>query len=380
MLCLVQSFQQSKDKSSKGKRLGFIRRKKSNPVADNQDENLLHPNISRETSGSFWRQQRQGLQLLSGSAPSVTCPPIPASPSLTPSTCRSRQKKFLRHFKVDPEEKVIDYYSCALVADILLQGHLYISKNYFAFYSNVFGYVTKLLIPTTSVVNVTKEKTAYILPNAVGVATADDRHVFSSLLSRDSTYKLMVQVWHSALASQTADVTSAVEVDGSVCEESPSISGSESTCEVKTSGANLQVPTAQEVKDSLKPADNAAATASHPLPCATLLLVFSTALLIILFLSATVLMYRLSLLQNNLSTRGSRPLFEVQEFLDLNLNNLYKVRQSLETLSVLLENEKEKIALKGVEHHNSETVKLTDSIPSAVESGMPQHSEELLAS
>jgi hypothetical protein len=35
-------------------------------------------------------------------------------------------------------------YSCALVGDILLQGHLYITKNYFAFYSNVFGYVTKV--------------------------------------------------------------------------------------------------------------------------------------------------------------------------------------------------------------------------------------------
>ncbi len=35
-------------------------------------------------------------------------------------------------------------YSCALVGDILLQGFLYITENYFAFYSNVFGYVTKV--------------------------------------------------------------------------------------------------------------------------------------------------------------------------------------------------------------------------------------------
>ena len=35
-------------------------------------------------------------------------------------------------------------YSCALVGDILLQGHLYITENYFAFYSNVFGYITKV--------------------------------------------------------------------------------------------------------------------------------------------------------------------------------------------------------------------------------------------
>ncbi len=40
-------------------------------------------------------------------------------------------------------------YSCALVADILLQGHLYVTENYFAFYSNVFGYVTKVPLPCT---------------------------------------------------------------------------------------------------------------------------------------------------------------------------------------------------------------------------------------
>ena len=34
--------------------------------------------------------------------------------------------------------------SCALVGDILLQGHLYVTENYLAFHSNVFGYVTRV--------------------------------------------------------------------------------------------------------------------------------------------------------------------------------------------------------------------------------------------
>ena len=42
-------------------------------------------------------------------------------------------------------------YSCALVSDILLQGHLYITENYFAFHSNVFGYVTRVSINTIRV-------------------------------------------------------------------------------------------------------------------------------------------------------------------------------------------------------------------------------------
>lgn len=94
---------------------------------------------------------------------------------------------------------MLNYYSCALAGDILLQGHLYITPNYFAFYSNVFGYVTKLLIPTVSVLKISKEKTARIIPNAVAVATEDERHVFCSLLSRDSTYKLMKEVWDAAM-------------------------------------------------------------------------------------------------------------------------------------------------------------------------------------
>jgi GRAM domain len=62
--------------------------------------------------------------------------------------------------------------------------------------------VLQLLIPTASVLKVTKEKTARIIPNAVGIATLAEKHVFSSLLSRDSTYKLMVQVWKNATAPE----------------------------------------------------------------------------------------------------------------------------------------------------------------------------------
>ena len=58
----------------------------------------------------------------------------------------------------------------------------------------------QLLIPTVSVLKISKEKTARIIPNAVGVATEDDKHVFCSLLSRDSTYRLMVQVWKTAVS------------------------------------------------------------------------------------------------------------------------------------------------------------------------------------
>lgn len=62
----------------------------------------------------------------------------------------------------------------------------------------------QLLIPTTSVLRITKEKVARIIPNAVGVCTRDERHVFGSLLSRDSTYKLMMHVWKAARVPELA--------------------------------------------------------------------------------------------------------------------------------------------------------------------------------
>lgn len=150
----------------------------------------------------------------------------------------SRQKKFSRHFIQVEDEKVLNYFSCALVSDILLQGHLYITQNYFAFYSNVFGYVTKLLIPTVSVIKISKEKTAKMFPNAVGVTTADDRHVFGSFMSREAAYRLMCSVWRPVAPPEVEPIAEKIpDVEVSECsvedDSSCSISGNESSSHVK---------------------------------------------------------------------------------------------------------------------------------------------------
>ncbi|XP_017871326.1 PREDICTED: uncharacterized protein LOC108619314 isoform X5 [Drosophila arizonae] len=146
----------------------------------------------------------------------------------------SRVKKFHRHFsQVSKDEKLINYFSCALVGDIPLQGHLYITDDHFAFYSNVFGYVTKVVIPTSSVTKISKEKTVKIIPNAVGVATADERHVFGSFISRESAFRLMCNVC-SHLASGPEILPKALPADVELTEEyidddsSCSVSGNES--------------------------------------------------------------------------------------------------------------------------------------------------------
>ncbi|CAB3244690.1 unnamed protein product [Arctia plantaginis] len=334
---------------------------------------------SEESSGESGynngRINGQTLKPLSGSAPSVRAAAL--NTSLTGDTSdtkdgklpsKSRQKKFQRHFpQVGPEEKVLNYYSCALVGDLLLQGHLYITKNYFAFYSNVFGYVTKLLIPTISVLRITKEKVARIIPNAVGVCTRDERHVFGSLLSRDSTYKLMMHVWKAARTPEQAlpkpkDLP-ASEVELEVSEYSPEDDSSsaggdhhdaatppvrrESEAIIATaSGAAVIQPAL--LTGGAGAAAGAGAGASPPrywraLLAAAALLTLSAALLAyrlyhatyhaqseLAMLSGSELYSELVRWRTRLHGRAAS---ELHAFLTTNLLLLTKVRQSLEALS-----------------------------------------------
>nr|XP_053629679.1 uncharacterized protein LOC128686676 isoform X2 [Cherax quadricarinatus] len=146
-------------------------------------------------------RRRHALKNLSRSTPAMSPSASPRhSDSEGPPRISKGTKKFMRHFADAPaSEWVLNYFSCALVSDILLQGTLFITPNYFAFYSKIFGHVSKLMIPVTQVATIQKERTAKIIPNAVGLHMLDGKsYVFGSLLSRDSTYKLMLHIWKKA--------------------------------------------------------------------------------------------------------------------------------------------------------------------------------------
>uniref|UniRef100_A0A8C0J7S9 GRAM domain containing 2B n=1 Tax=Chelonoidis abingdonii TaxID=106734 RepID=A0A8C0J7S9_CHEAB len=85
-------------------------------------------------------------------------------------------------------------FTCALQKEILYQGKLFISENWICFHSKVFGKDTKISIPVLSVKLIKKTKTALLVPNALVIATVTDRFIFVSLLSRDTTYKLLKSV------------------------------------------------------------------------------------------------------------------------------------------------------------------------------------------
>ncbi|XP_011351949.1 membrane-anchored lipid-binding protein LAM5 isoform X2 [Ooceraea biroi] len=316
---------------------------------------------------------------LSRSTPSMAAGGAQTPAKVSRSSSRSspssaRQKKFHRHFsQVAEDERVLNYYSCALVGDILLQGHLYITPNYFAFYSNVFGYVTKLLIPTVSVLKISKEKTARIIPNAVAVATEEERHVFCSLLSRDSTYKLMKQVWDAAMEPQTTEVDgdgdalpaldSDAKLPDALLVDDSEVNAEEDESSMSESGTDLTVASPIACTDtdgapvalsrpSLTPARLETAVLAKPLTSSRSsklgslfasrlkpsLIVILVVFLALLYVSAALMMMRIDRLH---TAYLNHPLVSPERltqdrllhYLNTNLDQIVKVRQSLQILS-----------------------------------------------
>lgn len=119
----------------------------------------------------------------------------------SPKTGKRRRSSFYKLFPdVAGVEEVVKSYHCALVGDILLQGSLYVTPNWFCFCSKLL--VKKSIrIPVSSITNISKKNTARIIPNAIGVLTEKTKYVFGSLMSRDNTYQLMLSIWQHARES-----------------------------------------------------------------------------------------------------------------------------------------------------------------------------------
>ncbi|XP_057204330.1 GRAM domain-containing protein 2A isoform X2 [Triplophysa rosa] len=109
------------------------------------------------------------------------------------STVSKYNAQYHKLFQSVPKEEILmKVYSCALLRDILLQGRLYISRNWLCFYANLFGKDIKVAIPVASVRLVKKHKTAGLVPNGLAITTdSSQKYVFVSLLSRDSVYDVL---------------------------------------------------------------------------------------------------------------------------------------------------------------------------------------------
>ncbi|XP_060756485.1 protein Aster-A isoform X2 [Neoarius graeffei] len=119
-------------------------------------------------------------------------------------TYKQRNEEFRKLFKKLPEtERLIVDYSCALQKDILLQGRLYLSENWICFYSNIFRWETTITLLMKEVTNMTKEKTAKLIPNAIQISTEQEKHFFTSFGARDRSFMMMFKLWQNALMDKT---------------------------------------------------------------------------------------------------------------------------------------------------------------------------------
>ncbi|KAI9031652.1 hypothetical protein CLU79DRAFT_729508 [Phycomyces nitens] len=108
---------------------------------------------------------------------------------------------------VPAEDRLVDIYKCAIHKDILNQGHLYVSEHHVCFKSNIFGWVTTLVLAFTEITAIEKRMTARIIPNGLTISTIGADHVFASLLFRDETYELLIKLWKLHQPMQDVDQT-----------------------------------------------------------------------------------------------------------------------------------------------------------------------------
>ncbi|KAJ3031295.1 UNVERIFIED_CONTAM: hypothetical protein HDU68_005351 [Siphonaria sp. JEL0065] len=109
-------------------------------------------------------------------------------------------KKMARMFPeiAREDESVVLVYNCALEKDILWQGKLYCTTNYFCFLSVVFGKTERLIIRLRDVISIEKKMTAGVFPNAIKITLLDGKYTFASFLKRDSSYADISAHWKAA--------------------------------------------------------------------------------------------------------------------------------------------------------------------------------------
>ncbi|XP_047666407.1 GRAM domain-containing protein 2A isoform X2 [Tachysurus fulvidraco] len=156
-------------------------------------DELSCEDVKKCTRSSSSRLLREKSRLQGSCIHELISLPPASSSSQSVSKYNSQYHKLFHN--IPKEENVMKVYSCALLRDILLQGRLYISRNWLCFYANLFGKDIKVCIPVGSVRLVKKHKTAGLVPNGLAITTdSSQKYVFVSLLSRDSVYDVLRQI------------------------------------------------------------------------------------------------------------------------------------------------------------------------------------------
>eukprot|EP00258_Populus_trichocarpa_P033978 XP_024449997.1 protein VASCULAR ASSOCIATED DEATH 1, chloroplastic isoform X4 [Populus trichocarpa] len=121
--------------------------------------------------------------------------PIPNREIDYQSPAAARNEEYRQLFRLPLEEVLVQHFNCAYQGSILLQGHMYLFVHYICFYSKIFGFETKKIIPFHEVTSVKRAKTAGIFPNAIEVFAGGKKYFFASFLSREEALNLIKDGW-----------------------------------------------------------------------------------------------------------------------------------------------------------------------------------------
>ncbi|CAL0324334.1 unnamed protein product [Lupinus luteus] len=133
-----------------------------------------------------------------------------------------KSEEYRQLFRLPLEEVIIEDFNCALQENILIQGHMYLFVNFICFYSNIFGFETKRIIPLSEVTDVRRAKTAGLFHNAIEITVGSRKHFFASFLYRDDAFKIINDGW----LRQANGATTITEQQESISESSSQESGS----------------------------------------------------------------------------------------------------------------------------------------------------------
>lgn len=118
---------------------------------------------------------------------------------------KKQNQEFHRPFRSVPDEDcLIGDYNYALQRETLAHGHLYIGEGHICFYSNVFGWITTLVMSFEEIVSVNKSDTISTGPRDLIISTLLTKNIFTTVNDRDPTFDLIVGVWkiiHPSLRS-----------------------------------------------------------------------------------------------------------------------------------------------------------------------------------
>lgn len=212
------------------------------PVSQSMDK-------SPTTNSSDDTAAIEPLSVVNGNGSSSTAAADPADNfSLSPRASPSRQleyqpslrsEEYRQLFRLPPEEVLVQDFNCALQENFILQGHMYLFIRHICFYSNLFGFETKKIIPFDEVTSVKRAKTAGIFPTAIELIASEKKYFFTSFLSRDEAFKLINDGWleHGNGCKAISDQQ---DSRSELIDEEPEIVMAEDSDEARPLGDNLE--------------------------------------------------------------------------------------------------------------------------------------------